>query len=31
MVILERPEVVTEEISDLVALALDESTTKRPA
>jgi pimeloyl-ACP methyl ester carboxylesterase len=31
MVILERPEVVTEEISDLVALALDESTSKRPA
>ena len=31
MVILERPEVVTEEISDLVALALDESATRRPA
>ncbi len=31
MVILEQPEVVTEEISDLVALALDESTTRRPA
>jgi pimeloyl-ACP methyl ester carboxylesterase len=31
MVILERPELVTEEISDLVALALDESTTRRPA
>jgi pimeloyl-ACP methyl ester carboxylesterase len=31
MVILERPEVVTEEIADLVALALDESATPRPA
>jgi pimeloyl-ACP methyl ester carboxylesterase len=31
MVILEQPEVVTEEISDLVALALDASTTRRPA
>ncbi|HTZ94500.1 MAG TPA: alpha/beta hydrolase [Streptosporangiaceae bacterium] len=31
MVILERPEVVTEEISDLVALALDESASRRPA
>lgn len=31
MVILERPEAVTEEISDLVALALEESTTRRPA
>jgi pimeloyl-ACP methyl ester carboxylesterase len=31
MVILEQPEVVTEEISDLVALALDASATRRPA
>jgi pimeloyl-ACP methyl ester carboxylesterase len=31
MVILERPEVVTEEIADLVAMALDESATPRPA
>ena len=31
VVILERPDVVTEEISDLVALALDESAAPRPA
>jgi pimeloyl-ACP methyl ester carboxylesterase len=31
MVILERPDLVTEEISDLVALAQDESITRRPA
>ena len=29
VVILERPEIVTEEISDLVALALDRAATRR--